>query len=261
MHAKSIFYYCLTLVSINLISCNFQITSNEGKGPLIDKTYQYKFTALEQDNGIESKIYKSNEHKVVVNAPNDIIDNILVEMEGDHKVHIHVKNNSNISTAKVTVKIYTPYLTELDASSAAEVQVIDTFVAEKIVLESGSGAEIKGSFKALTGNVKASSGSSIDVNILGETISVESTSGSEITLSGLAKQTDMKASSGSQIDGEKFVSQSSNLESSSGAEISLGVTLKTIAKSSSGSNIDIYKRSNQIEISKEVSSGGSVDLH
>jgi hypothetical protein len=237
------------------------IIDNEGKGPIIDKVYDIKFIGIEQDNGIESKVYKSDAYKIVVQAPDDIIGNILVELQTNNIVHIHVKKNSNISLNKVNVSIYTPYVKSLDASSAAEIIVIDTFTSEMITLESTSGAEISGSFKALKGQVKSSSGSSMKLHFLGETIDAQSTSGSSIELTGLSKTSQFKASSGAHIDAEKFTTQNADAESSSGGEIEISSTQKASARASSGSSIEIYKRNNSLELIKEESSGGKVSLH
>lgn len=252
--------FILSIILGFIAACNFNISANEGKGPQIDKVYNYNFTGIEQDNGIESKVYKSNENKIVINAPSDIMEKILVEEMGNNIVHIHVKKHSNISLNKVKVIIYTKALKSLDASSAAEIQVIDTFTSESITIETTSGAEIHGSFKALKGLIKSSSGSSITMGFYGENAEISASSGSNIDLNGLAKMSQMKSSSGSTIDAENYISQQLTAESSSGANISASATTKVNAKSSSGSSIAIYKRSNALEIEKNESSGGSVSI-
>ncbi|MCE2963199.1 MAG: GIN domain-containing protein [Chitinophagales bacterium] len=260
MNDLKIFLIGLGFVLSTLTSCRFHMTSNEGKGPQIEKVYNYKFTGIEQDNGIESKVFKSDENKIVINAPSDIMEKILVEEMGNDIVHIHVKKNSNISTNKVKVSVYTKELKSLDASSAAEIKVIDTFTSESIIIETTSGAEIYGSFKALKGLIKSSSGSSITMGFYGENAEINASSGSNIDLKGLAKTSQMKASSGSTIDAENYTSQLLTAESSSGGNISASATTKVSAKSSSGSRIAIYKRSNALEIEKNESSGGSVKI-
>lgn len=252
------------MILFSLTGCQHRIqffTENEGNGPLTDKVYPFSFTGIKQANGLESKVIKSNESKVVVNAPADIISQILVEMIEDKTVYIHVKNNSNISTNKVSISIYTPHLSKIDASSASELLVKDTFTTEILNLESSSGARIDGFFKCLASQLKSSSGSEMNLHIFNETADIQSSSGSKIKLKGLAKNSFLKSSSGSEIDAEDYTSQESISESSSGSNISIGSTNKARAKASSGSNISIYKRNNSLELIKEESSGGQVSLH
>lgn len=259
MHHLKKLILVLGTVLLSLTSCQFKIT--EGDGPFTDKVYSYNFKRIKQTSGLESKVYKSNESKVVVNAPIDILSQILVEMIEDNSVYIHVKKNSNISTNKVRVSIYTPHLSKIDASSASEVIVKDTFTTEKLSLESSSGARIDGYFKALSSRLKSSSGSEMNLHIFNETADVETSSGANIVLKGLGKTTHLKSSSGSKIDAENYTSQESIAETSSGANISIGITIKAKAKASSGSRVDIYKRNNSLELMKEESSGGQVSLH
>lgn len=262
MNKKNILLLGLLSIAFLLGSCNFSmnLAEKEGKGPILDKVYDMKFTGIEQDNGIESKVYKSDAHKIVVQAPDDIISYILVELQANNIVHIHVKKNSNISLNKVKVSIYTPFIKSLDASSAAEIIVMDTFTSEMITLETTSGSEISGSLKALNGQVKSSSGSSIQLHFLGENLNAQSSSGSSIELSGLSKSCQIKASSGAHVDAEKFITQNADAESSSGGDIEVSSTQKAIAKASSGSSIKIYRQGNQFDVQKQETSGGSVSI-
>ena len=261
MHHLKTLILGVSIILTTLASCQFNITRNEGKGPLTDKVYSYTFSGIKQATGLESKVFKSNESKVVVNAPADIMDKILVEMIEDNTIFIHVKKNSNISTNKVSISIYTPQLSKIDASSASEVLVKDTFTTEKLSLESSSGARIDGFFKSLSSQLKSSSGSEMNLQIFNETADVQSSSGASIVLKGLGKTSHLKSSSGAKIDAENYTSQESIAESSSGADISIGTTNIAKAKASSGSRVDIYKKNNSLELTKEESSGGQVSVH
>jgi len=250
----------LGILCLTLLFGSCRLTMNEGSGPIVTKVYDMKFAGIEQDNGIESKVYQSEAHKIIVEAPTDIMADILVELKSNNIVHIHLKQNSNIALNKVKVSIYTPYVERLDASSAAEITVMDTFISDMITFETSSGAEISGSFKALHAQVRSSSGSSAKLHFEGKAINAQSTSGSSVKLVGLTKTCQFKASSGSEIDAKKLTSLDADAESSSGGEIELTSIQKANAKASSGSSIKIHKQGNQFEVRKQETSGGVVSI-
>lgn len=258
---KKIFILSLIcLATITACRINLDL-DNEGKGPIIDKAYtQFKFCKIEQSNGIESEVFKSTENKVIVTAPDDIIDKIIVESTETNQVKIHVKSNSNISTKHVKVKIYTSQICEINSSSASEVKVRDSFSEAELNLKSSSGSEIEGNFVAIKIQINASSGSHIKADIQAKDAVINTSSGGEIDLAGFTKTCDGKASSGGQINGEKFKISEASLNASSGGKIDISITEKANANASSGGEINFIRAGNNINLIKKESSGGEVHL-
>jgi hypothetical protein len=72
---------------------------------------------------------------VEISAPQNIIDEILVENDGG-KLHIHYKPGIRVMNIhKVTAKIYTKDFSKLVADSAAKINVKDKFTQEKQILK------------------------------------------------------------------------------------------------------------------------------
>lgn len=254
-----IFILCLTACSFPPI--NFTIDGeNSGKGKIIDKSYTVSFTRVEQQNGIESDVFLSNENKVIVNAPEDIIDKIVVEKKDSATVWIYVKKYSNISTDKVKVKIYTNALESIETSSASSVDVVDSFVSPQLRLSSSSGSKISGNFKSLNAVLHTSSGSNIDITLYSKHLEAQSSSGSTIEIKGIAQNAVLEASSGSRIDSEDLLISDAQTETSSGGTIEISVTQKAIAKASTGGHIDLYRKGNNFELNKKETSGGEVNI-
>lgn len=256
----------LVILSIILFSffvaCHINIDhGNEGKGPIVDKTYtQFDFCKIVQSNDIQSEIFKSTENKIIVTAPNDIMDKIIVESTESNQIKIHVKSNSNISTKHVKVKIYVKNICELHASSSAEIKVKDSFSMAELNLESSSDGEIEGKFMAIKLKINASSGSHIVASIQAKETMLNTSSGSEIEINGFTKTCDGKASSGGQIEGKDFRISESIFNASSGGNIEVRITEKSDANASSGGEINLIRAGNNINLSKHESSGGEIHL-
>lgn len=250
-------------LAILVVSCkiNYSI-ENEGKGPIIDKEYKdLIFSGINQSNDINSEVIKSKENKIIVTAPDDIINDIIVESKNPNQISIYVKSNANISTKKVKVKIYMTDLNEINVSSSAEIKVLDTFTTKNLTLNSSSDGEILGNFKTLNLDLNSSSGSSITISSNSVESIINASSGSEIKIEGFTQNCDLNASSGSKIQASKFYSLESIAKASSGANIYHNVSKKLNANASSGGEISIKKLGTNIEMIKKESSGGRVSIN
>jgi hypothetical protein len=256
---KKIFNLIASL-SILFSACKLQyIIENEGTGPIAEKVYNdFKFNGIDQANSIQSEVYKSTENKIVVSAPSDIMEYIIVESKDGNQVSIHVKSNSNISAKKVRVKIYMKELQSIHASSASEVNLKDSFTQKELNISTSSGAEIKGYVSAMKLNVNTSSGSTIKIGANAVESIIQASSGSHITITGYTKTSEINVSSGAEVNAANFYSSESNLKASSGGIIDQSITQKVDANASSGGQIDVIKKGASIDIIKHESSGGEV---
>lgn len=139
-------------------------------------------------------------------------------------------------TAFVTV----PALSELDASSGAEVQA-----------------------KGMSGQfltIDASSGASITVDELsGEDISASASSGASLDVSGTCDRLGAEASSGGNLDLARLECKDVRVGASSGGQASVFASVSINADASSGGNVEVTGGPDDIEI--DVSSGGDIDFN
>lgn len=261
------FILLLSLSSLLLSSCvqiskdgvSWSFIENEGKGPIITKDYKdLQICGIEINNGIEAKLMKSNEEKVIVSAPSDIIDKIIVEQLEGRTINLRVKSNSNISTKKVRVEIYSKELCKIASSSAAEIEAVDEFSSPSLTFSASSGSVIKGKFRSKTITANTSSGAEIHADLSAIKLFLTSSSGSSMNMKGYSQDLKANASSGAEINGDQFYSQNANLSASSGGSINSASTKSVNANASSGSEITVLRHGNDFSIQKSVSSGGQI---
>lgn len=234
--------------------------TNSDHGPVKQKEFTGDFDKVEVSQAIEAEIIKSDIEKVIISAPENIIDEVLVENNGG-ELHIHYKRGFRvINSTKVKAKIYAKDFTKLAANSAAVIVVKDEFTQDKTDLEMSSSGEISGKLEANEFTIDAESSGSFTGKIWAVNLSVEASSGGTVEVSGKAKNADLKASSGSDIAAKGMTADFVKAESSSGAGIEVGVASKFEGHASSGGSVNGIKKGNVTTVSKEESSGGSVSL-
>ncbi|BAP29868.1 uncharacterized protein CHSO_0831 [Chryseobacterium sp. StRB126] len=233
---------------------------NKDSGPIQQREFNGDFDEIQVSQAIEAEIIKSDTEKVVISAPQNIIDEILVENEGG-KLHIHYKSGIRVMNInKVTAKIYTRDFTKLIAESAASIDVKDKFTQEKTSVEASSAGSISGNLEANDFNINTGSSSHFSGEIWAVNLDIESSSGSSIDISGKAKHGEISSSSGSSISAKGVIVDNLEADASSGASIQISAVSSVKAEASSGGSVDISKKGDLKTISKEESSGGSVNI-
>lgn len=231
----------VTIISVLLLqSCvnsnwNNETISGNGKIVEVNRTVTENFNAISAKNGLEVIINQDNTNKIIVEADENLQDHIFTEVkEGTLVIYSDV--NILDSQAK---KIYvsTSNLNKLSSSSGASV------TSEKEL-----------NFENL--EVKSSSGSSINIDVVANTLSCESSSGSTLIAKGKTKSLNTKSSSGSSINLEKLIAENGQSNASSGSTTRVNVTNELKADASSGSSINYISKPNSLIM--EESSGGSV---
>lgn len=233
---------------------------NKEAGPIQQKEFNGDFDEIQVSQAIEAEIIKSDVEKVVIFAPQNIIDEILVENSGG-KLHIHYKSGIRVMNInKVTAKIYTKDFTKLVAESAASIKVKDKFTQEKTSIEVSSAGSISGDLEANDFNINADSSSNFSGKIWAVNLDIDSSSGSSIDISGKAKHADISSSSGSSISAKEVIVDNVEAEASSGASIQISAVTSVKAEASSGGSVDISRKGDLKNITKDESSGGSINI-
>lgn len=257
-----------TAVSAILLSCNVKsengfplnILPKEGTGIVKNREYKMNFDEIKVGQSISAEIVKSNEEKVVVTAPSDILDEILVENIGG-KLHIHFKPNRNISARNVGVKIFAKDFSAVEANSSADIKILDKFTQDKTAVRVSSSASISGDLEANDLSIDVSSSGDFSGKIWAVNLISEATSSGDITISGKTKHADLKASSSGTLDASKVIAENADTKASSSGTVRISVSNNLNSAASSSGDIEIIKKGNLNILSKDENSGGSVSIN
>lgn len=234
-------FIVITLTALLLASCNFSGNRNriEGSGnsTIQNRPVTAAFTKIEVENGIELIVEQAELASIVVEADDNIIDDITTKISnGTLKIELEKNVFRNISVRKVTVKL--PVIHEIESSSAATVTSQNILKSDYLKLD-------------------ASSASEITIKVESDKVAASASSGSEITLEGLALELEVDASSGSTINAEKLEANNVNADASSGASVEVNAKAYLKAEASSGAGISY--RTVPKTIDKRTNSGGSIN--
>jgi len=234
---------------------------NTDHGPVREKQVTGDFDEIEVSQAIQAEIIKSDVEKVAISAPENVIDNVLVDISGG-ELHIHYKKGIRVmNNHNVTAKIYAKDFTKIEANSAAGIVVKDKFVQEKTNIEVSSAGSVSGNLEANDFEISAGSSSSFSGKIWAVDLDIDASSGASMDLSGKAKNAEVSSSSGGSISAKNLVADNLKAEASSGASIDISAASSINAEASSGGSIEVSKKGNVTSVTKQESSGGSVSIH
>ncbi len=200
------------------------------------------FDVVNVSAGIELILTMGDRESVRIEADESIIDEIITEVKGN-TLHIYRKSGNwfNIFNwrRQKSVKAYVTAinLRGIDASSGSDVKSENMLEGDRL-------------------DVRASSGSSVILNIVYKDVVLGCSSGADIRMSGKAKTVEADASSGADINARALEAVICRASASSGADIAVYATGEIHAKASSGADIRYYGNPEIKNI--EESSGGDV---
>ena len=204
----------------------------------IERTIKADFSGIKVSTGIDLFIRQGSTNAITVEADENLHDLIITEVkEGILKIYTD-KNIWKSKARKVYVTIEN--LTLLKASSGSNVKSESVINTNEIYID-------------------ASSGASIDIEVVAKSAVTEASSGSDVKIKGTTINHTARASSGSSINAYKLKSTNANASASSGASINIYASKNMDAKASSGGAIDYT--GNPTRINKEASSGGSISIN
>lgn len=232
----------------------------EGKGPVQEKTFSGNFDELKVSASIYAEVVKSDQEKVVISAPADLMEHILVDNVGG-KLHIHFKPGVNIRyNGQVKATVYAKDFNKVSANSSAEIVLKDKFLSEQMQVDVSSSGSVKGNLEANDFEIEASSSGGFTGKIWAINLDAEVSSSADVNISGKAKKADLQASSSGSIQAQNLVAEDAELDASSSGSITVGVASSLSAAASSSGDIKVLRKGNlKTEQSKE-SSGGSISI-
>jgi hypothetical protein len=216
------------------ISCRYKT----GSGNIVTQNRNLAaFTTMSVAGGFDVEVKKGINTKVIVEADDNIIDDIETSV---HNGQLKITMSNGMSYNDVHMKVFVTVsdLNKINSSAAADVDVKDELSSDNTI------------------DLSASSGSSIKVIINAPEAKADASSGGEIEISGLTKNFDVEVSSGSSVHASKLLSENTIAEASSGGTAEVHASVQLDAKASSGGTIS-YKGA-ATAITKE-SSGGSIN--
>lgn len=163
----------------------------------------------------------------------------------DKVLEVHYTNTDKIGNKNIKgpsiVKVSSPYLKEVDLSSAAMFELNGNYKSDnKMEVDMSSGSFFHAA------------------NIVCAKLKVDTSSGASANLSNFSGNINVEASSGSRVDIDKINAETISLDASSGAGIHLdGIDAEEVyADASSGAGIHLKGMTNKLK--QSASSGGSV---
>ena len=262
----------ILLVSVTHFSCiqsktgtNDSIISNvfteTGKGEVTEKTYSVDFDELQISTSLNAEVYKSNKEEVVVYAPSDLMQHVVVKQEGRKvQVKIESKGLRSISTDRIKIKVYARDFDKLSATSSGSIVVKDDFDFSDLDIKVSSSGSIKANVKAKNINVMTSSSGDFDGTVNADNLNLQISSSGEVKLKGNVSNITAQASSSGELRGENLTADNAVLSTSSSADITVGVRESLTANSSSSGDINVIKKGSLNKISKNESSSGSINI-
>ena len=238
---KTLKIILLTIATVTLSSCNFDIGFNQthGNGNVTTETRSVTedFTKVRGSSGLDVNLSKGTTASIKVEADENLHEIIDTEIQNG-TLHVKTANSHNIGKSKAK-KVFVTYiaLDEVASSSGADVIVDGTLEAENLTLDS-------------------SSGSDLEINVFAKTLYVDCSSGADIKVSGRASELTADASSGSEIDAKDLLVVNCKAEVSSGAEITVNVKDNLEVDASSGGDVNYY--GNPTAVKDNSSKSGSV---
>lgn len=238
------------------------LLSDSGKGDVIEKSYSVDFDELQISTSLNAEVYKSNKEEIIVFAPSDLMQYVVVKQEG-RKVHVKIQSEGkklNISTDRIKIKVYARDFDKLVASSSGSIILKDDFKFTDLDVKVSSSGNIKGNINGNNVNIQASSSGDFTGEVNAKNLNLQSSSSGDIKITGKASSVNAQSSSSGDVKGENLTADSAVLTTSSSADITIGVRETVTASASSSGDINIIKRGELNKVTKNESSSGSVNI-
>ncbi len=232
--AKILVTFCIALL---FCSCNIVIDGITGTGEIIkkEKVISENFNTIKASRGLDVILINSNDHKIVVEANENLHDHIEISVD-DNVLKITADKNIYRAGSK---KVYVSYqiLTKIIATSGADVTARQVITQETL-------------------DIKATSGADIDLQVKANNLSSSVTSGAMINLTGKVNTHKASATSGADLKSHDLVSLVTEAKATSGATIKIYAKKEFTGKATSGAGITYYGQPERV--SEDENSGGNI---
>lgn len=196
------------------------------------------FQGVSVASGIDLYLTQGNSENIKVTAHEDLIDNVIVEKEGDQ---LKIRYKNNISWGRImkgqSIKVYVTYkkLTSINASGGSDVYTQNTIKTNSL-------------------SATASGGSDLKLSIATQELVVQTSGGSDVELKGTAVNMTAQASGGSDIDALELLVEYAKVSASGGSDANINVSKGLEVSASGGSDVN-YKGNASVNKTSSSKSG------
>ncbi len=234
---KAIKLTIVALLALVVSSCNFDISFGQisGNGNVVteERPVNEDFTSISGSAGVDVFLTKGTENKIVVEADENLMEVIETEIKNGK---LKVTTNQSIGRCK-SKKVHVTYVELSDISASSGADVIGNSV-------------VKSEFLSLS----SSSGADLEVDIVAKEVNASTSSGADIKVSGRATKLIADASSGSELNAQDLEVKICQADASSGADIEVNVLEEMSGNASSGGDIRYYGDPTAVSV-RDASSG------
>lgn len=233
----------LTTISLFLgmaLSCTAQFNNKDIKGSnrvITEERQVAAFTKVHAARSITVYLSQSSQQSITVEADDNILPYLETKVENG-SLTVTITQNVNIKSYEtMTVRISAPEISELKASTSADVKGATPWEAGNLTMHASTSASIELDVKALEIDASASTSSDIDLQ------------GSAVTLYA-------KASTSGSINAKKLTAEKVTAQASTSGDVKVFATQSIEAKASTSGSI-YYKGDATLQNSK-ASTGGDI---
>jgi len=194
-----------------------------------------EFSKVAVYDGINLELVKAEENKVEITGNNTSFV-VVKNKNGDLKIRLNLEKRFSGDRTKVTLYYNTLY---------------------NIISHEGSNVFSNDTIKQADLNIKANTGSTVNIIVELNTLNTNSATGSTINLTGKAEYHDCSTSTGAEINAEKLTTTETYATSTTGGLIEVSATKELEANSKLGGVINIHEKTDKIV--ESISLGGVVN--
>jgi hypothetical protein len=196
------------------------------------------YTELNVSTGIRLVLVDPEVGRGTITADDKAFDRVKIVRNGNrvsvfHRPLFHWFSSFHPTVVEMPLS---PFLNDIEASSAATVSSKETIVLNRFEIEASSAAEVV-------------------LNIEAQKVDVGLSSAATCKLTGTVDRLEVETSSGADFDGSDLIGRLADVEASSGSSMEIYVTERLEAEASSGGHIRYTGGS---RVLRETSSGGSI---
>jgi hypothetical protein len=207
------------LLFLTMTSCFFDGVKGNRNVVTEQRKISSDFDAIDVSQGIDVYLTIGQKVSLSLEADENLHDIIITEVK-DGTLHIYAEKNI-WSAKRRRVYVTALSINEVTASSGANVKSENTIKAEDF-------------------EVRATSGSDVDLLLKVENLTCKTTSGADAKLKGRATNFTAKSTSGGSIKAKGLEANNCNAKATSGADIYISVDNELTAEATSGGDIHYY---------------------
>lgn len=230
------------LAALLFTSCaiDFNMGQIRGNGNVVEENLNISenFDRIHAANGWEVILEKGDDISVRLEADENLAEAAEIYVK-NNTLKIYCENNIGRATSKKVYVTYIDNLSEIKASSGADLRSSQTLKGERLDIDVSSGGYIK-------------------TDAVVRNIDTDVSSGGSVKLSGSTESLKVDVSSGGTINAQDLRAKYADASASSGGAIDIYVTDRLKARASSGGDIDYWGNPEEVDKPKKSMSGGSV---